>query len=96
LSDPKEIEARIFAIDSEQSFNACALDVFHFQYEQNPVYRDFVNALGVDPAQIQDHRQIPFLPIEFFKSRNVYAGDASAAPLCFTSSATTGSVVSKH
>ena len=90
------IENRIFSISSEEEFIETALKVFRFQYQHNILYQRFVNALHVSPDKVQSIIEIPFLPIEFFKTQDVICGEKELKDIIFTSSATTGSVVSKH
>lgn len=85
----------IFKIKDEQTFRAGALEVFHFQAKHCPVYRDYLAALKVDPAQIIEPEEIPFLPIEFFKSHTVLA-EGRQAEIIFESSGTSGSEPSRH
>ncbi|MFM8806177.1 MAG: hypothetical protein ACKOD1_02355 [Sphingomonadales bacterium] len=54
-----------------QQFEQLALEAFGYQYHQNPVYHAFVDALCVDPAQVNTLEKIPFLPISFFKTARV-------------------------
>ncbi|MBT8188023.1 MAG: acyl transferase, partial [Croceitalea sp.] len=67
----------------------------HFQYIKNPVYREFCNRLKIDTAAVKDVNQIPYLPIEFFKTKRVVSGQNSPQAV-FSSSGTTGSTSSKH
>ncbi|MFK7833589.1 MAG: acyl transferase [Winogradskyella sp.] len=85
----------IFNIKSNAEFNALALDVFKFQFENNMVYRSFCDLLYKHPSDIKTVSEIPFLPIQFFKSREVLS---SRLPIkkTFTSSGTTGDTTSKH
>jgi phenylacetate-coenzyme A ligase PaaK-like adenylate-forming protein len=92
--DLSKYDHKIFAL-SEKSFEPLALEVFRFQYVNNPVYHDYINALGVDSASILSIEQIPFLPIRFFKSHSIKT-TAFDARLIFESSGTTGSVNSRH
>jgi phenylacetate-coenzyme A ligase PaaK-like adenylate-forming protein len=85
---------KIFNIN-DQNREEVALEIFHFQYQHTPVYRDYVNALGVRPAEVRSISQVPFLPIRFFKSHEVKAGQFDPA-LLFESSGTTGSINSRH
>ena len=85
----------IFNIQSEADFKAVALAVFKHQFEHNAVYRSFCDLLYKHPSDIHTIEQIPFLPIEFFKTRTIVSTD-KAAEATFTSSGTTGSIVSKH
>ncbi|HET8753596.1 MAG TPA: acyl transferase, partial [Salinimicrobium sp.] len=68
-------QKRIFSISSEENFEALALEVFHFQFQNNPVYRKFCQLLKVSPKEVTDISKIPFLPIEFFKSKKVVSGN---------------------
>lgn len=85
----------IFNIQSEEDFNEVALMVFGFQYRNNKTYQEFCNHLGRTPKEVTLLEQIPFLPIEFFKSRKVVC-DSDFHDIIFTSSGTTGTVTSKH
>jgi phenylacetate-coenzyme A ligase PaaK-like adenylate-forming protein len=85
----------IFSIKSESDFESNALEVFQFQFENNPVYRSYCDLLYVHPADVKSISQIPFLPIEFFKTKKVVSSDKKTQ-IIFKSSGTTGSQVSKH
>ena len=86
---------KIFSISSDAEFEAAALELFRRQAEQCPPYREYISLLGVDPAQVERVEDIPFMPIEFFKWRDVYCGDAEPEKV-FTSSNTGGTVASRH
>jgi hypothetical protein len=85
----------IFHIASKKEFEKLALKVFRYQYENNSVYQEFCRHLKVDKGSVKTLHQIPFLPIQFFKSHTVLS---SPDPIqtTFTSSATTGMTTSKH
>ena len=85
----------VFTISSPSEFQSVALDVFHHQFLHNHVYRKFCKLLKTDPETINKIEDIPFLPIEFFKTKKIVSGDLKE-DLIFTSSGTTGSHVSKH
>lgn len=85
----------IFNINSSEAFNSVALKVFKFQFENNPVYRSFCDLLFKHPSDIHHIKDIPFLPIQFFKSHQVVSNE-QMPELVFTSSGTTGNVTSKH
>lgn len=85
----------IFNIKNENEFNDTCLDVFQLQYHTVSVYRDFVRALKVQPDKIRHYREIPFLPISFFKTHQIIE-DSAFADIVFSSSGTTGSITSKH
>jgi phenylacetate-coenzyme A ligase PaaK-like adenylate-forming protein len=79
----------------EESFEALALDIFRFQYQNNPIYPAYVQALGVNPTSVDSLEQIPFLPIRFFKSHTVKTTSFEQQTI-FESSGTTGSINSRH
>ncbi|NOX86189.1 MAG: acyl transferase, partial [Chlorobi bacterium] len=89
------LKKRIFEISSPEEFNEVALQIFHFQYENNPVYRKFADNLPVNISDISHFSQIPFLPVEFFKDHKVMSGEFEP-DIVFTSSGTTGSGTSRH
>ncbi len=86
---------KIFNISSDEEFKDLALKVFKFQFENNLIYRSFCDLLYKHPSDIKAIEDIPFLPIQFFKSHNVLSSKDSIKKT-FTSSGTTGSVTSKH
>jgi phenylacetate-coenzyme A ligase PaaK-like adenylate-forming protein len=85
----------IFAISNQKQFEKTALKVFRFQYENNLVYREFCDFLKTDPLKVKSLSQIPFLPIQFFKSHQVVS-NTNAIEETFTSSGTTGMTTSTH
>ncbi len=90
----QELEEKIFNVTNE-TFEAVALEVFRYQYENVAVYRKYVAALGINVIEVQTLSQIPFLPISFFKTQQIVANEKNAE-LIFESSGTTGMVSSKH
>jgi phenylacetate-coenzyme A ligase PaaK-like adenylate-forming protein len=85
----------IFTISSQKQFEKTALKVFRFQYENNQVYREFCDFLNTDVQKVKSLLQIPFLPIQFFKSHAVVS-NSNPIQETFTSSGTTGMITSKH
>ncbi|MES2515333.1 MAG: acyl transferase [Bacteroidota bacterium] len=93
------MQKKVFALNADTddaAFNLVALDVFHYQYKNNAVYQKYVMSLKQDPDSITQYTQIPFLPIEFFKTQEVVCEKITSKTLCFSSSGTTGQVTSKH
>jgi len=86
---------QVFGISKGQEFINIALQIFKYQAENCKVYRDFISGLNIDVTGIQSINQIPFLPIEFFKSQRVLSED-KPAEVTFTSSGTTGMITSRH
>jgi len=85
----------IFSIKSDVEFERLAVEVFHYQAAGNKVYSEFVRILGINKDAVSKISDIPFLPIEFFKSHPVICGD-NAPEIIFSSSGTTGIMQSKH
>ena len=86
---------KIFSISSEEEFEAAALELFRRQAVMCEPYRQYIELLGVNPAEVNRVEDIPFLPIEFFKWRDVYCGEGEPEKV-FTSSNTGGTVASRH
>ncbi|MCB0805879.1 MAG: acyltransferase [Bacteroidales bacterium] len=93
--DSNDLENIIFNIRTDTEFNDIALEIFRFQYNSNKIYRAFVDNLEKDYRSIDHFTQIPFLPVEFFKSHKVYACPNPPVKI-FESSGTTGMETSKH
>ncbi len=85
----------IFSISSQKQFEKIALKVFRFQHESNLVYREFCSFLKTDVQKVKSLEQIPFLPIQFFKSHAVISNE-NPIQKTFTSSGTTRMITSKH
>ena len=89
------LEKEIFTITSSEEFEQLALQVFRYQYQHTSVYREFCDFLKIEPSRVLTILDIPFLPIQFFKSHRVISTEVSET-ITFTSSGTTGSITSKH
>ncbi len=89
------MEDTIFNIQTEKDFTKTALNVFKHQFKNNKVYRSFCDLLYVHPSDVKTIQQIPFLPIQFFKTREILSSTDKVEEI-FSSSGTTGSVTSKH
>ena len=85
----------IFAISNQKQFEKIALKVFRYQYDNNLVYQAFCDFLKTDKQKVKSLNQIPFLPIQFFKSHDVVS-NSDRIQETFTSSGTTGIITSKH
>ncbi|WP_417885284.1 acyl transferase [Zunongwangia sp.] len=85
----------IFTIKSESEFIDASLKVFNFQYQHNKAYQNFCNLLQKTPKLVTNIQDIPFLPIEFFKSKHIVSSEKNEE-IIFTSSGTTGTKTSKH
>ena len=82
-------------IINEDDFENLALEVFRYQFQNNKVYSEFVKSFSISPEKIKSINEIPFLPVEIFKTNKVLTGNENYQQI-FTSSGTTGSQTSKH
>ncbi len=89
-----EYEDKIFPWQNAD-FVSLALNQFRFQYRENDLYRQYANALGRDPGNVQSLTEIPFLPVHFFKSHSIKTGSFTDE-MVFESSGTTKSGNSRH
>lgn len=87
---------KIFNIQSENDFEEVCLEVFHYQYTNCLPYQRFCKLLQREPKDIQTLKDIPFLPIEFFKTHDILDKQIKSIQDVFTSSGTTGTQVSQH
>lgn len=92
----KNIETQIFNIAHPEEFENLALQVFQYQLEQNEVYCAFVSKVTKNIDEIKHSWQIPFIPIELFKSHEVVCGSIYKPEIVFTSSGTSGQQTSRH
>lgn len=90
----EELTHKIFTC-TEATFEEAALEVFRFQYANNPLYATFTDTLNTDTGKVDSLSKIPFLPISFFKSHIVRSTEFLSETI-FESSGTTGTVNSKH
>ena len=72
-----------------------ALSLMQYQATNNAVYREWVQSMKVDLDGVKIFEQIPFLPIDFFKTHAIYTG-SECPSFYFESSGTTQDIVSKH
>jgi hypothetical protein len=72
-----------------------ALTLMQYQATNNAVYREWVQSMKVQLDEVHLMEQIPFLPIDFFKTHAIYTG-TECPSFYFESSGTTQDIVSKH
>ncbi len=89
-----EIEDKIFTVETAD-FEQLALEVFQFQYNNNAIYQQYVNALSIVGSNVRSVEQIPFLPIRFFKTTEIKT-TLFEPEAVFESSGTTQTVNSRH
>lgn len=82
-----QLENDIFSIQNESDFETIALKVYDYQVEHCSIYREFVNQLNWNKPT--STREIPFLPISFFKTHRIIS-DEVKDDVIFKSSGTGG------
>ena len=75
----------IFNIKNQSEFKDLALNIFKYQFENNRVYRSFCDLLYKHPSEVNTLKDIPFIPIQFFKTRDVLSS-SNKTEATFTSS----------
>ena len=80
---------------SKLNFDNVAIELFHYQYSANAVYREYCDLIKCNPKNIQTIIDIPFLPISFFKTHDVKS-NIFIPEETFYSSGTTGNSTSQH
>jgi hypothetical protein len=95
----------IFEIRSASAFEKYAMEIFLFQSRHNPVYKKYLELIKCKSTNVSSISEIPFLPVEFFKTHDIKVGSADSnrenglpggKSLMFTSSGTTGQELSRH
>ena len=81
-------------LPDDEVFSQQALRLFSWQAEKNAVYRQFIEAAGIDPSRVRELSDIPFLPIQLFKTNEIKTGEWESS-LVFESSRTTGATPSR-
>lgn len=94
MSEIADLTSQLNSIN-ERNFDDIALELFRYQYKNNLLYQTYARYLGKEPEAVLSVNEIPFLPIRFFKTHPVISGNWDSEVI-FTSSATSGSVVSRH
>lgn len=87
-------EDTIFKVN-ENSFEEIALNLFRFQAHHNPVYSEYLERLSVKVQDVDHSSQIPCLPVEVFKYRDIKTGSWLEETF-FESSGTSRQVPSRH
>lgn len=85
----------ILAIQTDAEFEAAALRLFAHQATECEPYRQYLSHLDIDPQRVSKLHEIPFLPVELFKTHKIYCA-ADEPEIVFTSSSTGGEGVAKH
>ena len=82
-------------INSDFAFEKQALKLFKYQYEENKIYRSYCNFIKIRKKDINRVEEIPFLPINFFKTHNINSSKKQP-DIKFVSSRTTSQNGSTH
>ena len=77
------------------SFEKIAIQVFQYQATYNPLYAEYLQLIHQPLSSVKTLKDIPFLPVAFFKSHEIKSGKWESRQI-FTSSGTTGSATSRH
>ena len=83
-----------FKISTYEDFEKKAIELFKIQYKHNQVYNKYCSLLGVNAEKIKNLIEIPFLPIQIFKTHKVVSNKKKHM-IIFESSGTSG-IKSKH
>jgi hypothetical protein len=94
MQEANKLKEKVLDCSSE-AFQNLAFEIFQYQYHANALYREYTDFLKIKPQQVQELSQIPFLPIECFRTHKVLCKGAEAR-VVFESSGTTGSLTSRH
>ena len=86
---------QILSIKSDAEFERVALRLFAHQAAKCKPYSDYLELMGIDPSEVKRIEDIPVLPIELFKSHDIYCADTEPE-IIFTSSNTGGTTPSRH
>lgn len=84
----------IFSV-SDRNFTDCALELFHWQYQNNPVYRKWCSLTISEASNIKTIESIPALPVGLFKTHTVQTTNYPLTQF-FESSGTTQTTNSRH
>lgn len=85
----------IFRVTDTHSFEELALEIFRFQADTCPVYREYIKLLGTGPGSVSGIMDIPFMPASFFRDHLIISGGGEAEKV-FISSGTSGMRQSRH
>lgn len=85
----------LFTIRSDEEFDRTALETFRRQAKECAPYHQYLELVGIKPDDVRQADEIPHLPIELFKTHEVYCSSEEPEAV-FTSSATTGMTPSRH
>jgi phenylacetate-coenzyme A ligase PaaK-like adenylate-forming protein len=85
----------LLTVGNDIEFNQFCLDTFRYQYKMNKAYKHYCCLLETSVEKVSGIEQIPFLPVEIFRTHKVQCGTFEAEKI-FISSGTSGQTTSKH
>ena len=89
MRDSMSWKNKIFQHHSIKSFEKIALEIFKYQATNNLVYKQYIQNLDLEVSHVKSLHDIPFLPIQLFKSHAVTCHNSNHQAT-FTSSGTGG------
>ena len=84
-----------WVFEKQTTFEEKALKAFQLQAKNCQPYTKYLKLLNTDVSAIKSITEIPFLPIEFFKSHQIISNKNTVQKI-FTSSGTSGQDLSQH
>jgi phenylacetate-coenzyme A ligase PaaK-like adenylate-forming protein len=91
----KALSRQIFDIKNEKDFDKLVFQIFSLQFNCNLLYGKFCRLLNKTPENVRQIKDIPFLPVDYFKSHKILTGEKEPE-IIFSSSSTTGTGQSFH
>ncbi|MBN2729838.1 MAG: acyltransferase [Bacteroidales bacterium] len=91
----EKVYSKIFSHELATEFDLLAMYLFRVHFQYNPVYRKFCDILKINPDQINNASQIPFMPVNTFRKHKVLLEYVDTSDF-FESSGTSGSEQGKH
>ncbi|HRI01693.1 MAG TPA: acyl transferase [Saprospiraceae bacterium] len=73
-----------------------ALELYEIHKKKNPIYRQYLDKIGYLNKTVHDFLQIPFLPIRFFKSHQIYINPKKEEKIFGSSGTSKTGLRSKH
>ncbi len=71
MSNTPIIKFKDTILSGQYDFDLIALEIFNFQYKNNTIYKNYIDSLDIPTQNINSIKEIPFLPIEFFKTHQI-------------------------
>ncbi|MFY0601846.1 MAG: acyl transferase [Cyclobacteriaceae bacterium] len=95
MFDPENFKKQLFSFNP-LDFDEAALQVFQYQWKYNNIYQKYCSHLGKTPKSVKKLVEIPFLPIELFKSNKITTEKWTEEKVYMSSGTTSKDSRSKH